>query len=123
MSCLVQSAPTFLFRSRVTADTSAPPSLGLMVFSSLVVVEQFLRSWLVGVTGVKFVMVCSADEIEPAGAQTADSASVTMILLVEDLVARFRAQQSGAAPLVVLTSYQSAHKVNAALLEADSERP
>ena len=115
-----QRAALAFLHERGIADTSAPPSLGLMVFSSLVVVEQFLRSWLVGVTGVNFVMVCSADEIEPAGAQTADSASVTMILLVEDLVARFRAQQSGAAPLVVLTSYQSAHKVNAALVGADS---
>jgi predicted helicase len=89
-----------------------------MVFSSLVVVEQFLRTWLAGVREVQVVVVCSAEEGEAAGTATGDSAPVvTQIRLVTDLVVRFRAQR--AVPLVVLTSYQSAHKVNAALVEAD----
>ena len=91
-------------QERGITDTSAPPSLGLMVFSSLVVVEQFLRSWLVGITGVNFVIVCSADEVEAAGVQTADSTSVTQILRVEDLATRVRTQQRAAVPLIILAS-------------------
>jgi hypothetical protein len=113
-----QSAALEFLKECGVTDAPAPPSLGLMVFSSLVVVEQFLRNWLAGVREVQVVVVCSAEEGEAAGTATGDSAPVvTQIRLVTDLVVRFRAQR--AVPLVVLTSYQSAHKVNAALVEAD----
>ncbi len=86
----------------------------LMVFSSLAVIVQFIKTWLEDIADVRVLLVCSISEIDDDDGLRKDT-RITRCTGGEYAIARALLEKT-TEPLFILASYHSVFKVHDALL-------